>query len=183
MNIFYLHHDPVICARQHNDRHVSKMIVETAQLLSTAHHELDGEPSILCYKRAHWNHPSAIWCRENTQNYLWLHSLLVELCVEYTYRFSDTLGRTKIHKTERDGIVGNLLIMPYEMRVGEFTEPPQCFGDYYDACAVENDSITAYRNYYNKAKQFDKAGKPMHVWSKRDIPEWFTIEESNYAIS
>ena len=73
--------------------------------------------------------------------------------------------------------------MPYEMRVGKFTEPPQCFGDYYDACAVENDSITAYRNYYNKAKQFDKAGKPMHVWSKRDIPEWFTIEESNYAIS
>ena len=57
----------------------------------------------------------------------------------------------------------------------EFTEPPQCFGDYYDACAVENDSITAYRNYYNKAKQFDKAGKPMHVWSKRDIPEWFLV--------
>ena len=105
MNIFYLHHDPVICARQHNDRHVSKMIVETAQLLSTAHHELDGKPSIFCYKRAHWNHPSAVWCRENTQNYLWLHSLLVELCVEYTYRFSDTLERTKIHKTERDGVV------------------------------------------------------------------------------
>ena len=43
MNIFYLHSDPKTCASMHCDKHVVKMILETAQMLSTAHHELDGE--------------------------------------------------------------------------------------------------------------------------------------------
>jgi hypothetical protein len=42
MNIFYLHNDPEECAKQHNDKHVVKMILEYAQLLSTAHRVLDG---------------------------------------------------------------------------------------------------------------------------------------------
>ena len=42
MNIFYLHNDPTECAKQHNDKHVVKMILEYAQLLSTAHRVLDG---------------------------------------------------------------------------------------------------------------------------------------------
>lgn len=36
MNIFYLDENPEICARFHNDKHNVKMIVESAQLLSTA---------------------------------------------------------------------------------------------------------------------------------------------------
>ena len=43
MNIFYLHKDPDICAEYHCDKHVLKMIIEYAQLLSTAHRMLDGE--------------------------------------------------------------------------------------------------------------------------------------------
>ena len=42
MNIFYLHNDPKICAEMHNDKHCIKMILEYAQLLSTAHRVLDG---------------------------------------------------------------------------------------------------------------------------------------------
>ena len=42
MNIFYLHENPERCAEMHCDKHVVKMILETAQLLSTAHHEIDG---------------------------------------------------------------------------------------------------------------------------------------------
>lgn len=42
MNIFYLHPDPSICAKYHVDKHCVKMIVEYAQLLSTAHRILDG---------------------------------------------------------------------------------------------------------------------------------------------
>jgi len=42
MNIFYLHKDPDICASYHCDKHVLKMIIEYAQLLSTAHRMLDG---------------------------------------------------------------------------------------------------------------------------------------------
>ena len=72
MNIFYLHDDPVTCAKMHCDKHVVKMIVEYAQLLSTAHHVCDGEPKIHCYKATHKNHPSAVWARANKHNYNYL---------------------------------------------------------------------------------------------------------------
>ena len=44
MNIFILHEDPVVAAQMLCDRHVPKMIVESAQMLSTAHRLLDGIP-------------------------------------------------------------------------------------------------------------------------------------------
>ena len=46
MNIFYLDHDVRKCAEMHNDKHVVKMILEYAQLLSTAHRFLDGVPTV-----------------------------------------------------------------------------------------------------------------------------------------
>ena len=42
MNIFFLNTDPKVCAQEHLDKHVVKMIVEYAQLMSTAHRLLDG---------------------------------------------------------------------------------------------------------------------------------------------
>ena len=78
MNIFYLDNDPKRCAQQTCDKHVVKMIVESAQLLSTAHHVLDGDVDGL-YKPTHKNHPSAIWCRTTDSNYVWLWCLLVSL--------------------------------------------------------------------------------------------------------
>jgi len=53
MNIFYLSRDPVLCAEMHCDKHVVKMILETAQLLSTAHHMLGSNAP---YKVTHKNH-------------------------------------------------------------------------------------------------------------------------------
>ena len=99
MNIFYLHNDPQVCAAYHCDKHVVKMILEYAQLLSTAHHELDGVPSIECYKKTHVNHPSAVWARQSKRHYRWLYRLLSHTCREYTKRYR------KIHATERKGIV------------------------------------------------------------------------------
>ena len=43
MNIFALHQHPVVAAKQHCDKHVVKMILETAQLLSNAHRMLEGD--------------------------------------------------------------------------------------------------------------------------------------------
>jgi hypothetical protein len=115
MNIFFLDADPAIAAAYHCDKHVSKMIVEYAQLLSTAHRMLDGHASIgvsksgrkqmqwahpiedfddLLYKVTHANHPSALWVRESASNYIWLYRLFDELCREYTKRYK------KIHATQ-----------------------------------------------------------------------------------
>lgn len=48
MNIFYLDKNPVMAAQYHCDQHVVKMILETAQMLSTAHRVLDGIPVQYC---------------------------------------------------------------------------------------------------------------------------------------
>lgn len=179
MNIFYLHNDTKTCAQMHNNSHCVKMILETAQLLSTAHRMLDGHRKVigvlasgkekwvmrfddsrddLFYSATHINHPSAIWCRVNHANYLWLASLLKELCVEYTHRYG------KIHKCEQSGLVEALQSPPKNIPIGEFTEPTPAMPDIYK---VVNDSITSYRNYYNGAKTH------LAKWKNRDIPTWF----------
>jgi len=160
MNIFYLDRDPVRCAIMHCDKHVVKMILEYAQLLSTAHHLVDGEPSINCYKPTHKNHPSAVWVRENRSNYQWLYQLLDNLLVEYTFRYG------KVHKTESSGIFQNLSKIPYELRGGKFTDPPQCMPD---DCKIDGDTIAAYRNYYIREKYY------MARWKFTHEPIWYTI--------
>ena len=76
MNIFYLDRDPAKCAAMHCDKHVVKMILEYAQLLSTAHRVLDGDQNADSqgfYKATHKNHPSAVWVRESWAHYVKLH--------------------------------------------------------------------------------------------------------------
>ena len=87
MNIFYLHDTPVTCAQYHTDKHVVKMIIEYAQLLSTAHRLVDGDEGLVLYKATHKNHPSAIWARRSAQNYAWLYYHMMELGREYEKRY------------------------------------------------------------------------------------------------
>jgi hypothetical protein len=64
MNIFFLSLIPSTCAQMHVDKHVIKMILETTQLLCSAHYMVKSE-YIPCYKLIHKNHPSAIWTRKS----------------------------------------------------------------------------------------------------------------------
>jgi hypothetical protein len=181
MNIFYLDNDPVKCAEYHLDKHVVKMILEYCQLLSTAHRVLDGKEIIeksktgrnvkrwitgdnrdtILYSATHINHPSAIWCRHSLSNYRWLHSLLVELCTEYTYRYG------KIHKCEKDGLVKTLATTPLNISHKPFTEPTPAMPE---ACKVPGDALQSYRNYYFEEK------KRMWSWkgkiNSRMVPAW-----------
>ena len=183
VNIFYLHHDPRICAEMHNDKHCIKMILEYAQLLSTAHRVLDGtiergtsksgrQKSIyrlsdnrdnILYSATHIHHPSAVWVRQSVGNYMWLSDLLVELCKEYTYRYG------KVHKCERDGLVQLLHDMvPDNMNVIAFTEPTPAMPD---DVKIAGDSLASYRNYYISNKQHLASWKGKV--NSRTIPEWF----------
>ncbi len=178
MNIFYLHNDPVECAKLHNDKHVVKMILEYAQLLSTAHRFLDGSlvssfsdtgrkrqtytlnsplDSHL-YMATHVNHPSAIWVRQSEHNYNWLYSLWIALMNEYTYRYG------KIHAASR--LIPHLANPPENIPVGVFTEPTPAMPEEYK---VKGNSIQAYINYYVGAK------KHLASWKKRTIPSWYVI--------
>lgn len=69
------------------------MVLESAQLLSTAMHELGApEPP---YRKTHVNHPCSKWVRESRANYLWLIEHMRELCLEYSRRYY------KIHACEK----------------------------------------------------------------------------------
>ena len=176
MNIFYLDHDPIKCAEMHVNKHCVKMILEYAQLLSTAHRVLDGTISIglsksgrkrkqyflgderdqVLYSATHINHPSAIWVRKSDQNYMWLAELLERLCGEYTYRYG------KIHKTERDGLMQFLKNnFPKNIPWDKFTEPTPAMPEQYK---IPGDSITSYKNYYLGEKSH------MFVWKNRQTP-------------
>ena len=141
MNIFYLDRDPVKAAKIQYNKHVVKMILESAQMLCTAHHHYDNGHNVP-YKKAHYNHPSTIWCRQNAKQYMWLYNHMLALGEEYTKRYKKThLTITKCKEP--------LKHLPMGMPDSTFTEPPQCMPDEYK---VHGDSVTGYWNYYEGEK-------------------------------
>tara|TARA_R100000541_G_scaffold43829_2_gene50992 strand:- start:942 stop:1463 length:522 start_codon:yes stop_codon:yes gene_type:complete len=141
MNIFYLHQDPHEAAKLQYNKHVVKMILESAQMLCTAHHCVMGEDADVPYKVAHRNHPSTIWARRSANNYEWLYHHFVALSKEYTKRYGkEHLSYTKCKD--------KLNILPGGLSYTGITDMPQCMPDEYkDDC-----SIQAYWNYYIGAK-------------------------------
>ena len=102
--------DPDIAAQMMCDKHVVKMILESAQMLSTAHRVLDGDEyadRVGLYKMTHKNHPSSIWVEVLIENYDWLWAHMDALMKEYTYRYG------KHHATER--MIHDLWKPPYNI--------------------------------------------------------------------
>lgn len=169
----------------HNDKHCIKMILEYAQLLSTAHRVLDGvlttdrggaagrqrttyilsdSRDTMLYRATHINHPSAIWVRKSYENYEWLYTLFIELMKEYTYRYG------KNHACEK--LIDALYTPPTHIPKGVgFTEPTPAMPD---EVKVAGDSIASYKNYYISNKQH------LASWqgkiNSRSVPKWFKNE-------
>ena len=137
MNIFYLDECPHKAAELQYNKHVVKMILESAQMLCTAHHCIMGEDADVPYKSAHKNHPSTVWARRSANNYEWLYHHFVALSAEYKRRY----GKEHLSYTKCKDKVS---ILPGGLFYGGFEQPPQCMPDEYkDEC-----SIQAYWNYY-----------------------------------
>jgi hypothetical protein len=159
MNIFYLSNCPQEAAEAHNDKHCVKMILESAQMLSTAHRELDGDVPDILYKSTHKNHPSTIWVRSSKQHYDWLFRLFRMLSAEYSIRYSE--HNFKVHKTWDK--LGKLLeTAPKNIKDNGWVDPPQCMPDH----CKDDDVVRAYRNYYILEK------KHFAVWKHSNTPKW-----------
>jgi hypothetical protein len=161
------------------------MILEYAQLLSTAHRVLDGVLSTgvgptgrkrfvytladnrdtVLYGATHVNHPSAVWVRQSDKNYDWLFALFQALMNEYTYRYG------RVHATSKLELY--LARIPDNMPWKPFTEPTPAMPDdvkvlrevYTDR--YEFDSLASYRNYYIQNKTH------LANWKNREVPNWF----------
>ena len=176
MNIFFLDENPVLAAQYQFDIHVNKMMIESAQLLSTAHHVL-GVPIDYSniYKPTHRNHPMSKWVYENRDNYLWLLDHAVGLSNEFSFR------RKTSHKTQLviEYLVKNKIILDYLPVINSnqlqffnylITKPPLCIPDEFK----KDDVILSYRECYKKSKLKDKRGIPMNIFTRRHPPEWLT---------
>ena len=177
MNIFAIESDPELAAESMVDSHVVKMILESAQLLSTAHRVLDGKEYIdsssgrkikrwklpddreqHLYSATHINHPSSVWARTSDRNYYWLYKHFHALCKEYTYRYG------KIHKCQE--MYSWLCTPPKNIPIGYLTAITPVMPDEYK---VPGNSVESYRNYYREGK------KHLHKWTKREAPEWIGL--------
>ena len=184
MNIFYLHNDQTTCAKWHNDKHCVKMILEYAQLMSTAHRFLDGEEYTALsasnrklkryklpdareetlYKASHINHPSAKWVRENAIQYQFMYDMFVALCDEYKFRY----GREHLTDTKLRGLLNEV---PDNMELGSWSVPPQCMPDDVKVEPISHpltsdNVITAYHKYYAVYK------KDFAKWTDRPVPQF-----------
>ena len=139
MNIFYLDKCPDKSARLQYNKHLVKMILESAQMLCTAHHIYgnDWQKENVPYKEAHLNHPSTMWTRLCRANYMWLYNHMIALGDEYTKRY----GKTHLTITKCKDFLAK---PPQNLPGGEFTQPPQAMPDIFKRdCAIH-----AYWLYY-----------------------------------
>src|SRR5210317_1496369 len=182
MNIFYLDKDPVKAAEMSCDKHVVKMILESAQMLSTAKRVLDGEEyfdttkngrkikrwrlknsneEAIIYKSGWLRHPSTQWVMKSAYNYRWLYLHMMALNEQYKLRYKHTKDHLCIQK------LGQLLSTPPKninvRAIGTDATPAMP-----DECIVPGDSVASYRKYYIMKK------KRFATWkTPAQMPEWF----------
>ena len=162
MNIFFLSLNPKVCAIMHCDAHVRKMILEYAQMLCSAHHVCGKYKSPKLYKIAFKNNPCTVWTRATSGNYLWLYTLFINLCKEYTRRFG------KIHSSQTR-LEHCLSFIPVYIPNGNITKLHQAMPE---RCKHPRD-IQAYHNYYNMEKTY------FAKWTNAMIPYWYTDLNKN----
>jgi hypothetical protein len=159
MNIFILNEDPVQAAVDMCDRHVVKMILESAQILCGVFHS---QGIVAPYKKTHENHPCSKWARASMGNYDWLLSHSKGLSNEYTRRYG------KDHKTNCviEWIEQNKLFLSF----GKISRT-----DFVLAMPEEyrtGNAVASYRAYYMGEKRTMKNGKPLAKW-KFGSPVWW----------
>lgn len=136
--MFITHTEHDINVKNYCDLHLRKMIIEQAQMLSTAHRVSDGVCAYMykyskknkkwemtkydyvlrhlgeegnkpvLYMMSHKNHPNNIWIRESVMNYKYAYSLFIAMLDEYVYRFD------KKHESQK--LVGDLKHVPRNIK-------------------------------------------------------------------
>ncbi len=178
MNIFVLDENPVIAARMLCDKHIVKMPLETAQLLSSVFSialkapnpfvSITNQNIEVPYKLTHKNHPCSLWARQSKGSFCWLIEYGRELCKEYTWRYKRT------HKSEEivDWCDSNKDLLIFQS--ADIQTFIQALPDRYKCSSP----IKAYRKYYLQEKmRFAK-------WEKgREAPDWIIGNHCTTVIS
>lgn len=171
MNIFALDGGPARAARYHCDRHVVKMVLETAQLLSTAlwltcpAEAARLRSSGLIYLPTHSRHPCSLWLLESAANVRWLGRLGLALADEYEFRYPG-----KAHASRR--VIEACLALFLEASSSQHCAISAArrrtpFVQVMPGEYIQRDPVEGYRAYYRGAKAH------LARWTRRCPPVWF----------
>lgn len=169
MNIFFLDTSPFKAAQYLCDKHLSKMQLESAQMLSTAVHVLCPDADLQhLYKKTHVSHPSAVWVRQSYRNATWLYDHIFGMHCEWQAR-----GHSE-HKSYQISVAAYSLlgnVWPRSDRLAQLTDVPLCMPDECRDKLPKHvpiaEAVAAYRKYYREHKAY------MAKWPENKIPYWW----------
>lgn len=163
MNIFYVSREPSLAARALCDKHIVRMPLESAQMLSTALQRHEGPVQGL-YKPCHVNHPCTLWAGDSLDQWRWLCEHGKALCAEYTKRYG------KKHKSEHIIDLADRLVRYSSLPSAPFSDPPLCM---YEECKI-GDVVDSYREFYHQGKSY------FAKWAKETKPpDWWDQDYAN----
>lgn len=154
MNIFYLDKNPKLAAQMMCDKHVVKMALESAQILSTVRHQYNLSAP---YQPTHQHHPSVIWAGESWANYMWLWQHFKALCDEFKHRFN------KQHKCAL--LLNELRCLNFSLFPAATPTPVRLAMP--DEFKHIKNPVIAYRKYYKT-----KPEEWSLTYTNRRIPAW-----------
>lgn len=167
MNIFILDSDPQQAAQYICDQHLNKMILESAQMLSTVVHlKLPGLARGI-YKPVQPKHPCILWLQEDQYNceWLWRHCRAMEM--ERGYRWP----LREVHASME--VANHAMNILDDNWYGDSKGKTQ-FARVYPEHINETTTVQCYRAYYReKSREWFDAGKSPMKWTKRGVPYWF----------
>lgn len=166
MNIFALDLDPQKAAQYHCDKHAVKMILESAQMVSTIFDKYQNHQDYMI-KPCFQNHPCTIWAGRSYENLLWLINLGNELTKEYTFRYKrihkyDNLFRLALnHASKFSNKFPEKNLQPFAIAMPDYLKNQA--NDSYDFIRVVN----LYREYYILEKS------RFAIWKYSEMPDWY----------
>jgi hypothetical protein len=190
MNIFVLDRNAITAAEQHCDKHVRKMVIESAQMLTTAYYfgagiksnkaadarrsdihdifggfpRVDDQGKPLPYRISHPGHPCTVWTSKSFNNFAWHLLLASALSEEFQRRWG------KEHAVKP--ILGWMAKHPPPSSYAfdeSFNLTP--FAQAMPECFRGPDPVEAYRRlYHHKASLFDVTWK-----APSTAPDWFSF--------
>jgi len=179
MNIFFLSSNPIIAAMMMCDKHIIKMILESAQILSTVYcllsqnyHYID-QGLVYGPMRNYINNPAVMWAMSSSANFQWLLTHAYALVREHVHRYNPK----QIHKSSR---IITFILDDFENIERLFKQhhptPPALIMP--KECMISKNAVACYRYFYRHDKQ------DFAEWKKtRSRPDWWSKVPFNQKLA
>lgn len=164
MNIFFTSHEPELCARDLDDLRLNKMILETAQILSTVFRK-NGSTHVALYASTHESHPCVLWAGASRTNADWLIRYLQALHNEWRWRRDDPFGLQHTHAAGAKVGLFRQQMRQHSLPDMGPTEPANC-SRYPD--------LDLYHSYRLTLAEKWLEDKRPPTWQRRGRPQWYT---------